>query len=138
MTESQHADPRARKVALLYLVVATACGAGLLLLIQQYGPSLSRWLLRASRQDQLWFSALALLVLCLPLVLFAGWLWMYGVRVLRSDRHPPDGVKVVRDTPVARGSMARRYGRLYQTLAALLAAAAQIVAWNGWKLWRLP
>lgn len=137
MTEIQRADPRARRAALAYLVAAAAGGAGCLLVFELYGQSLWRWLLQAPRQDQLWFGALALVLLCLPLVLFAVWLWRYGVRVLRSDRHPPEGVLVVRDTPVARGTVARRYARLYQGLAALLAAAALIVAWIGWKLWRL-
>jgi hypothetical protein len=137
MTEVQRADRRARTVTVLSLLVATACGAVALLLAEEYGPSLSHWLRRAPRPHRLWFGVAALLVLCLPLLLFAMWLWSYALRVLRGNRHPPEGTRVVRDTPVARGAVARRYGRFYQALAGLLALSALAIAWLGWKLWRL-
>ena len=79
---------------------------------------------------------LAILVLCAPLVLIAAWIWMFGMRVLRQNRHPPEGAKLIRDTPVTRDA-ARRYGRLYQSLAALLAVAAVLVVGFAWTLWRL-
>jgi hypothetical protein len=79
----------------------------------------------------------ALLVLCAPLLLLAAWMWTYGVRVLRANRHPPPGVRLVRDTAVSRGAAAGRYGRLYQVFAAVLVVATLIVVRLVWALWRL-
>ena len=68
----------------------------------------------------------------------AAWVWNFGVRVLRGNRHPPEGVKVIRDTLVSRGAAARLYGRLYQALAALLVIAGLSVLALFWMVWRAP
>ena len=79
----------------------------------------------------------ALLLLLMPLLLIAAWVWSYGVRVHRESRHPPEGVKVIRDTPIIQGVAARLHGRFYQALAALFVFAALSVMWVSWMLWRL-
>jgi hypothetical protein len=67
----------------------------------------------------------------------AAWVWSLGVRVLRGNRHPPEGVKVIRDTPVSRGAAARLYGRLYQGLAALFVLAGLSILGLLWMVWHL-
>ena len=137
MAEVQQADPRTRRFALLCLVLAAGLGTGALVLLDRYRQSLSSWFLGNERNAQLTIIVLALLLLLVPLLLMAGWVWRYGIRVLRGNRHPPQGVKVIRDTPVVHGAGARLYGRLYQALAAGFVLVALSVLWLFWVLWRL-
>jgi hypothetical protein len=79
-----------------------------------------------------------LIVLCLlPLPIGAAWMWSFGARVVRGNRHPPEGTKLIRDTPVVRGAVARRHGRGYQALAGLFLFAFLSTLWALWQLWRL-
>lgn len=137
MAEIQYADPRTRRIALLYVVVGAALGFGALLIFERYRQSLLSWMVETPPETQVGIICLAFLALCLPLLLFAVWMWTYGVRVLRENRHPPKEAKLVRDTPVTHGAAARRYGRLYQSLAALFMLAAVFLVGFAWKLWRL-
>jgi hypothetical protein len=137
MTEVQHADPRARRTAVAYVAVGAALGAGATFLFERHRQSLLSWLVGASPQVQAGVIGAALVALCVPLLLTAAWMWRYAVRVRRTNRHPPEGVKLVRDTPVCHGAAARRYGLLYQSLAALFVLAALAIAGLAWMLWRL-
>lgn len=137
MTEVEHADPRTRRLALWCVVVGAVLGSAALLLLERQRQSLLSWLLQASPETQNVAVGSALLVLCAPLLLLAAWMWTYGVRVLRANRHPPPGVRLVRDTAVSRGAAAGRYGRLYQVFAAVLVVATLIVVRLVWALWRL-
>jgi hypothetical protein len=94
-------------------------------------------LLQASPETQTVAVGLAVLVLCAPLLLLAAWMWTYGDRVLRANRHPPPGVRLIRDTPVTRVTAAGRYGRFYQIFSAVLVIARLIVVRLVWALWRL-
>jgi hypothetical protein len=137
MAEVQHADPRTRRATIAYVAVGTVVAAGALLLFESYRQSILSWLSGTSPQTQIGVICLALIVLCAPMLLIAAWTWRYGVRVLRTNRHPPEGARLVRDTTVARGAAARRYGRLYQSLATLFVLAALFIVGVAWALWRL-
>jgi hypothetical protein len=133
----QQADLGARRFTLMCLVVFAGLGTAAFVLLERYRPSLLSWFLANEPHVQVGILIVALLVLFVPLLLIAAWIWNFGGRVLRGGRHPPEGVKVIRDTPVIHGAAARRYGRLYQALAALCALAALSVLWFSWMLWRL-
>ena len=137
MSQVQRADPETRRFALVGLVVAAGLGTAILVLLDRYRQSLLSWLLANEPHVQVGILVVALLVLLVPLLLMAAWIWTFGFRVLRGNRHPPEGVKVIRDTPVIHGPAARLYGRLYQALAALLVLAAFSLLWASWMLWRL-
>jgi hypothetical protein len=137
MAEVQHADPRARRTAIVYAAVGLVLGAAALFLFESYQQSLLSWLAATSPRTQVGVICLAFLVLCAPLFLIAAWTWRYGVLVLRANRHPPEGVRLLRDTLVVHGAAARRYGRLYQGLAVLFAFAALFMIGVAWALWRL-
>jgi hypothetical protein len=137
MAEVERADPGARRFALVCLAVAAGLGTGTLVLLDSYRQSLLSWFVAREPGVQVTLIAIALLLLLMPLLLMAGWVWRYGIRVLRDSRHPPLGVRVIRDTPVIRGAGARRYGRLCQALAAALVLAALSFLWFSWMLWRL-
>ena len=137
MAEVQQADPGTRRFTLVCLVAAAGLGTGALVLLDSYRQSLLSWFLAHEPNVQGTIIVTTLLVLLMPLLLMAGWVWRYGIRVLRGNRHPPQGVKVIRDTPVIHGADARLYGRLYQALAAVFVLAALSVLWFFWMLWRL-
>jgi hypothetical protein len=137
MAEIERADPGTRRFALVSLVIAAGLGTAALVVLDSFHQSLLSWFLAHEPDVRVTIIAIALLVLLMPLLLMAGWVWRYGGRVLRASRHPPQGVKVIRDTPVIHGARARLYGRLYQALAAVLVLAALSVLWVSWMLWRL-
>lgn len=137
MPQVQHADPGTRRLALVLLAVAAVLGAAALVLLERYRPSLLSWFLASGSEVRVAVMVVALILLLAPVFLMAASLWRYGLRVLRDERHPPEGVKVVRDTPVSHGAAARRYGRLYQALAASFVLAGLCVLWFSWVLWRL-
>jgi hypothetical protein len=122
--EVQKADPGTRRFTLVCLVMATAVGSAAFVLLERHSQSLLSWLLTNEPHVQLSIIVVGLLLLLLPLLLTAAWMWRFGVRVLRGNRHPPEGMRVVRDTPVIHGAGARLYGRLYQALATLFVLTA--------------
>jgi len=137
MAEVQQADPGTRRFAVACVVVAAALGAGALSLLDTYRQSLLSWFLANAPHVRVSIIVVALLLLLAPLLLMAAWVWKYGVRVVRDGRHPPNGVKVIRDTPVSYGAVAQLYGRFYQALAALFVLAALSLLWFSWMIWRL-
>jgi hypothetical protein len=137
MTEVQQADPRTRRITLICLVAAAGLGGGALILLERYRQWLLSWFMAQEPAAQVCIIVTALLFLVVPLLLMGAWLWSYGVRVHRENRHPPEGVKVIRDTPVIHGAAARLHARLYQGLAALFVFAALFVMWVSSMLWRV-
>ncbi len=137
MTQVQRADPGTRRISLVCLVVFAGLGTVVFVLLDRYRESLLSWFVANESHVQVSILIGALLLLFMPLLLIAAWIWSFGGRVLRGSRHPPEGVKVVRNTPVTHGAAARLYGRLYQALAALIVLAALCVMGFSWMLWRL-
>jgi hypothetical protein len=74
------------------------------------------------------------IVLLLPLVGFAMYLWRLGTRIVREERFPPEGTKVIRDVVVIHGDAARWRGRLAQVLGIALGAAGVIMIVLLWRL----
>lgn len=80
---------------------------------------------------------LVLVVGLAPLLAGASWLWAFGARVIRGNRHPTEDTRVIHDTPVVLGTAARVRGRVYQAIAALFYLVAVSGFWVLWKLWIL-
>ncbi len=135
MAQIQKADPRARRRAIITLVLGALIGCGAILLFQHYAPALQDWILQDREKAGtriayvlMLFSALS----SVPLLAFAVYLWRFGSRVVGAERLPPPGCPVARDTPVLQGPSARRRGRLAQGLAGCLvclAAALPVIFW---------
>jgi hypothetical protein len=125
--EILRADPRARRRALAIVVVGGVLG---LLAIE--------WLLPWARgrveqavyegglpQSAVCKSVLAFLMLVAASVgAFGVYVFRFGGRVVREERFPPAGVKVVRNTRVVHGRAARILGRAQAINGALLVALA--------------
>jgi hypothetical protein len=135
--EIQHADPRARRLAILLVVGATLLGSISIALAQTYRPALLEWITRdPGRMDlrlTLISGVLALGVVG-PLAAFAVYLLSIGNRIVRTERFPPPGVAMTRDTIVVSGAHARRRGRMMQLLAVILVLLASGFAIALWRL----
>jgi len=52
----------------------------------------------------------------------------------REARFPPRGMRVLRDTPVIEGPVARAIGVLGCTLGVTLLVAALLLGWTSWRI----
>lgn len=139
--EMQPADPRARRLAALYIACATVAGVLLVWLLEWARPELEArleaWLTEDPEQVRGRFRlafALLGLSLTLPVVGFSAYLWRLGSRIVRAQRFPAPGSRLIRDTPVVRGAAALRRGRLTQALAAALLLATVTLEMLFWFL----
>ncbi|NQU22182.1 MAG: hypothetical protein HQ567_12935, partial [Candidatus Nealsonbacteria bacterium] len=57
------------------------------------------------------------------------WFWWLGRKIVRADRYPPPGMKVIRDTPVRTGAAAGRLAIAAQITGLLLAVAGTAAMW---------
>jgi Na+-driven multidrug efflux pump len=140
MNEIQKADPVARRQALLLIVFATAIGSLLIAGFEHYREPFREWLTSepaetASRAKLALY--VAVLILCAPLIAFAAYLWLFGARVLRAQRFPPPGSRVIRDTPVVEGHGATTRGHVIQILAVCLGIGAALLWVFFWWLARM-
>ena len=84
---------------------------------------------------RLTFVALAMTILTtVPLLGLAAYMWQVGRRVIRVDRYPPPGLRLIRAAPVVTGPAARRRGRLFQGFAIVLGLAGLLLAFFLWRL----
>lgn len=135
--EIERADPRARRLAVALVVIGAAIGSAAFWLVDSRLPILRAWVIEDPGQAQNRVRLIAFGIsaaVAIPTLVFAGYFWRLGGRVIRSNRFPPPGMRVVRDTVVWQGDGARRRGRMLQALAlALTFIVGGIVA----LLWRL-
>jgi hypothetical protein len=103
-------------------IVATATLAGLALL-QLATPSaaIAAWITEAPGSSEarilivIWGLTAAITG---PALAAAFYLARLARQVVRDERFPPAGMRVVRDTPILRGAAARRRARVMQVVAA--------------------
>lgn len=140
MPDIQKADAIARRRGFLIISVAAVIAATGVLLLEHYRPKLEQLL--TAHADFLLahpeLIAAAFLVLMLPIYAAAFCLWRLGVTTVASERFPPPGKPVVRDTVILSGSMAVFRGRIIQALALFLLLAGLSLPLVTWYLfWSL-
>lgn len=131
--EVQKADPGLRRqvlVGAVFLVLILV--AGVVLLANRFAEleklaGESAYL--ASRQG-LAAARVLLVAVALGATVLGGVLGRLSWRTLAAGRYPPPGMRVINDTPVLRGAVARRYGRGGLILAAVLIVAGIWVPWR--------
>jgi hypothetical protein len=136
MAEIRRADPRTRSLAIAIVLLGALLGAVLIAGFEQYRPELDAWL----RRDPSTSSTILALVaglLCLPLFGAAGYLLLYGSRIVSVEMYPPPGGSLFRDTRVLTGPAAIRRGRLFQAIGAVILAACFALLPLLWRLWTL-
>jgi len=134
--EIQKADPEKRRNLILACVIAWVAGG---VLIVVYDMLLS-WAARDAGVEIQRLNVVigSLLLLAIPVIAVSRTIWMAGRDVIRTQRYPPPGMKVIRDTVVVTGVKARRYGSLMQALSILfvvLSFAVPAVLW--FLVWKI-
>lgn len=125
------------------MAITATAGLILLILLDEYRAALGDWLTKdpgqAASRLRMTFGSLAVLIAG-PILGFSAYFWRLGGRIVTTERFPPPGMAVVRDTHVLQNGAARRRGRLIQAGAALLASAGCAIALMLWMiqnlLWR--
>lgn len=123
--EIQPADPAARRLALIVVIVIGVLGLVPIIWLQSTLDTISglrrtdpveaaRMMLAVSR-----LLGAAVAVVCFATAIWLAWL-SFGIR--RAERFPLPGARVVRDTPVLTGAAARR-----QSMIALVFALALLI-----------
>lgn len=137
MNEVRKADPAARRQAILAIVLGTAVGGLLIAGFEHFREPFREWLMsepaETARRAKLAIYASAV-VLCVPVIVFAIYLWRLGAKVLRAQQFPPPGFRVIRDTPVVGGQDAVTRGHVLQVLAVCLGAGGAVLCWFFWWL----
>jgi hypothetical protein len=118
--EIQRADAATRRLALLAAAAVAIAGWAAFFVLQGWlaglhiaDPVETR---HALEDAMLWGSWAA----CIPVALLATWLWLHGGRIVRAERYPAPGSRVIRDTPVLHGDAARLRGTALKVLAVFL------------------
>ena len=118
------ADPQAKRLAVMVWLVGATVGTIAVWWLSSYIESLTE----LGRTDRAAAAALfksrvlpALWVVALVSLVAGGVLARHGLLVLRAGRFPPDGTRVIRDTPQRTGGAARAAGILLTTAGVLMA-----------------
>jgi len=141
MTDIRRADPPARRRALVLVAIAAVVGTLLIIVIDRYRVPLSEWLLAdpdAAHPRMTWVVRSLAVLLPMPLLGFALYLWSVGARTLQARMFPPPGLRVVRDIRVIEGAGAEPRGRLLKLLAAVCGAAGLAIGVLLWRLASMP
>ncbi len=137
MTDVQKADPAARRQAMGFVVVGTLLGALLIGGLELYRAPLLEWLqsepeLLTHRLNLVFI--LAAVVGSAPLFALAVYLWSLGGRVMRAERFPLPGQRVIRNTRIVEGHVAKARGLGFRVLAISLLAAGAMLTYLFWRL----
>lgn len=137
MQEIDKADITARRKALAVVLAGVVAGALLIAGLDHYREALQDWLLDDPDRFRQRLTAVFLLfafLLSTPLICLAGYVWLLGARAIKSERFPPPGLQVVRDTKVLRGHDAILRGRLLIVLGTCLGVCAAVLCLLFWQI----
>ena len=131
--EVVRADPAMRRTALVLgggvvaaLVAAVVSAPGFL-------GSLSTLSQASPAEAVFWLAAFAVPIVVLTVVAAVDAL-RRSLSTWREGRFPPRGMRVLRDTPVIEGPVARTIGVLGCTLGATLLVAALLLGWTSYRI----
>ena len=126
------ADPRARKTAMAVSVAILLLAAALLWCLRAYQKAVldaARWNQPAAVAKALRLADTAACLGGLGLLAAGVWFARLAVRIGRSGRFPPPGMKVIRDTPLRTGVKARAMSRAAFASAGVLILAGTLGMW---------
>jgi hypothetical protein len=129
----QKADEAARRRLFVGLALVLIVTASLTVLFKVQEEALYEWATENRSPEEMLrlfdLMVVGLAVLMpVPLVGLAAYLWSVARRVTESGRTPPPGMAVVRDTPILEGDAAERQARRMRFFAVLLTVAAVVGA----------
>ncbi len=119
MTEKvvQKADKGYRNKYLKRLILFTGLG---IVMILWAVPLLGSFLETLKPEQAIKTVVVVLFAMFVPLILMAFYMMNLSRRILKSERFPPPGIKVIRDTVVLEGQRARSRGYLIMILSLIL------------------
>jgi hypothetical protein len=121
-TTIQAADPGARKRAIWLIIAILAAGLIAFLAQSIFEESFNDWargiVLDLVKSPALLY--LALFLTMLPLLAVCVYLFFQGSRIVKAQRMPYPGQKVIKDTPVITGQQAMNRGRAVQMIAVFM------------------
>jgi hypothetical protein len=126
--EIVRADAEIRRRTLICLVVATLLGAAALSAVTS---RLSE--VRSIESLRLWLWV-TIALMSLGSAAFSAYAAALANRIIRAGRYPTPGQRVVRDTPVKRGSEARKVATLLRAVALVMASASIALPILVWRL----
>jgi hypothetical protein len=131
------ADDRVRVLVIAGIVTLVLIGLVIVVVADPARTALIGWILRdpaQSRSRAVTVSIALAAAVILPVLGAAGYLWRFGVRVVRERRFPPAGTLLIADTLVIEGIEAQRRGRMLQAVAIGLAATSLVFTILFWRL----
>lgn len=135
MKQIQKADPATRRLTIRLVVVMFVVGISMISLLEINQQNISHWF-EANIDDMVnnaWLVIIACLVMIAPIVIFALYLFQFGLSCIRSRRFPPPETRVIRDTPILEGDTGARRGQIIVGLSImlkLLSLGFVIVLWR--------
>jgi hypothetical protein len=107
-------------------------------LIQWVFPWATRYLLALKPDKSIRILQIAISVIFLSVLPIAWYIWSFGRKVVKSQRMPPQGAKVIKTTKIVEGRSAVVRGKALMAMAILLALLGLIGAiWLPLKMSRL-
>ncbi len=123
----QRADPAARRRAFWIITISGVAGVLAVYALEVSRPAWENWLAASiEHPDPVSLYGIAYL-LALPLLVVSGYFLHFARAIVSSRRFPPNGYKVIRDTPIITGTASLRKGRLLMAIATVLLIVALVI-----------
>jgi len=126
------ANRKYRTIVLIAIVLCICVGAAL---IQWVFPLAMRYLLELEPHKSIRILQAAICLVFLSVLPIALYIWLFGRKVVKSQRMPPPGTKVIKNTRITEGRSATIRGKILMLLALLLLILA--LAGGIWLPWKL-
>ncbi|MGD8699292.1 MAG: hypothetical protein PVJ43_08385 [Gemmatimonadales bacterium] len=131
--EIHKADRRARRHAVIVVIVACVVGAAILHALGNSAESLRAWIEHDVERAGRTLFVLMALGFSAPMLGLALWIGRFAGEIKRAGRYPPPEAKLTRDTRIRTGTSATAIARLHYllaVLAALMAIFVPVVLWR--------
>lgn len=140
MTDTQRADPAARRKAIIIIIISGIVGSLLILAFERYQTQLYEWLQsdygRSAHRVKI-LIILAAAFGAVSLFSLSTYLWSLGCKVSNSQQIPLPGQRVIRDTPILEGQATMTRVRVLKTIAVLLAGAGVMLCLVFWRIFSI-
>ncbi len=107
------------RMKLIFFIILTGIAG---IVIYKWGiPLLFKYLENFALEKSALIIEIILDLLILSFMPFAVYFFLIGRKILKYNRFPPPGMKVIRDAPIVQGSKARRRGVLLASVSIIFA-----------------
>jgi len=134
MAEIQNADPKARRKAIVSVILGAVAGISLYLLLEFSVGNVNLWIQAHANflVEHHYLTFLGMLVLVSPILAMAVYLIRFSRQIIRTKRFPPPDTPVIRNVRVLIGEKAVSRGWLLQILCWLILLPAFAIPFLVW------